>query len=474
MCDIKLETEDLEICRGCLSSNRRLYFVETAVYLPLLTEDQIPELDLMEHIALCWECMALLRKICGFRAQVQKAHMILQESLQLSPTKPNLSSLSVHQNFEYDAVFEEQTPHELPFFHETPSSTVEHDKIIVPTKYKTKVTLTEITCMKTCKVVLHDIFKNNIISEHPSDDSDDNENFGVDDSYSSSEEITETKHETREILSVVKEPNLQKGPNTTKEIIKTPATLKLGQKSQKLIDTKKVAPKRRTVNTAQTLSVKKVKHDSKNGKNKCETKTLEFLNIDNKTKFKVKDDICSDNEDAKADLNDSEFETQATKEKQSKLHADIKLNGDNEQKTTKRKRKIQFREINTRYRKIEQVLPYFQEIEMNEQDLKSTLEKDDAIVDKRKTHKCSICGVTRTLHIHLNGHALQKHRKTHPEHIINGIFHNPAPVLPQNSVWRCGVCARMMRREHIVAHMNEFHVRRFWCNFCEWSLKPFW
>ncbi|XP_063369848.1 zinc finger and BTB domain-containing protein 41-like [Cydia amplana] len=477
MCDIKLETEDLEICRGCLSSNRRLSFVETAVYLPLLTEDQIPELDLMEHIALCWECMALLRKICGFRAQVQKAHMILQDSLQLLLTKPTLSTLSIHQNFEYDAVFEEQTLHELPFFYKTPISTVEHDKVIVPTKYKTKVTKTEITHMKTCKVVLHDIFKNNIKSEHLSDHSDGNENFGADDSCSSSEEITETKHDIRDILSLVKQPNLQKGLNTTKEIIQTPATLKLGQKSQKLIDTKKVAPKRRTVNTAQTLSVKKVKHNSsKDGKNKCETKALESLNIDNKTKLKVKDDICSDDEDDNADLNHSEFETQARKEKQSKLHADIKINGDNKQKKTKRKRKkgIKFREIKTRYRNIEQVLPYFQEIEMNEQDLKTTLEKDDAIVDKRKTHKCSICGVTRTLHVHLNGHALQKHRKTHPEHIINGIFHNPAPVLPQKSVWRCGVCARMMRREHIVAHMNEFHVRRFWCNFCEWSLKPFW
>ncbi|XP_063542701.1 PR domain zinc finger protein 5-like [Cydia strobilella] len=478
MCDIKLEPEDLEICRGCLSSDRTLSSVETAVYLPLLTEDQILELDLKKHIALCWECMALLRKICGFRAQVQKAHMILKDSLQLLPTKPTLSSLSVHQNFEYDAVFEESTPHELPFFYEL-SSTVDHDKVIVPTKYKSMVTKTKISNMKHVKVVLHDIIKNNIKTEHPNDDSDDNENFGADDSYSSSEEITETKNDSREILSVVKQPNLQEGPKITKEINKTTATLKLGRKSQRLIDTKKIALKRRKVDTAQKLSVKTVKHNSiKHGKNKCEIKTLESLNIDNNTKLEVneEDNIYSDDEDAKADLNQSEFETQARKEKQSGLHTDIKFKADNEQIKAERKRKktSRFREIKMRYKKIEQVLPYFQEIEMNKQDLKITLEKDDAIVDKQKIHKCSICGVKYQLHIHLNGHALRNHRRTHPEHFDNTNFNNPALVLPQKSVWRCDVCARMMRREHVVAHMNEFHVRRFLCNGCDWSLKPFW
>ncbi|XP_063629096.1 zinc finger protein ZFP2-like [Cydia splendana] len=474
MCDIKLELEDLEICRGCLSSNRRLSFVETAVYQPLLTEEQIHELDLTEHIALCWECMALLRKTWGFRAQVQKAHTILQDSLQLLPAKPTLSSLSFHQNFEYDAVFEESTSHEVPLFDETPSSTVHRDKVIVPTKYKTKLTKTEITNMKTVKVVLHDIFKNNIKSEHPSDD---NESFGADDTYCSSEEITETKNDTREIFSVVKQPNLQKGPKITREIITTPAILKQGRKSQKIIDTKQVAPKRRKVDTALKLPIKIVKHNSMDGKNQCEIKALESLNIDTKIKSEVKEnDIYSDDEDDKADLNYSEFETQARKEKQSKLHTDIKVNSHNEQKKTQRRRKegIKFKVVNTRFRKIEQILPYFQEIEMNEQDLKSTLEKYDAIVDKRKIHKCNICGVTYQLHIHLNGHALQRHRKTHPEYLINGIFHNPAPVLPQKSVWRCGVCARMMRREHIVAHMNEFHLRRYLCNGCGWSLRPFW
>ncbi|XP_063388268.1 zinc finger protein 37-like [Cydia fagiglandana] len=465
MCDIKLEPEDLEICRGCLSSNRRLSFVETAVYQALLNEEQIHELDLTEHIALCWECMAVLRKICGFRAQVQKAHTILQASLQILPTKDTLSSLSFHQNFEYDAVFEESTPHELPLVYETPSLTVHRDKVIIPTKYKTKLTKTEITNMKTVKVVLHDIFKNNIKSEHPSDGSDDNENFGADDSYSSSEEITETKSDTREILSVVK-PNLQEGPKITKEIMTTPAILKQSRKSQKLIDTKQVAPKRRKVDTAQNISIKIVKHNSMGDKNKCEIKAIKSEVED--------DDIYLDDEDA--ELNYSEFETKARKEKQSKLHTDIKVNCDNGQKKTQRKRKegIKFRVLKTRFRKIEQVLPYFQEIEMNEQDLKSTLEKDDAIVDERKTHKCNICGMTYQLQIHLNGHALQRHRKTHREYLINGIFHNPALVMPQKSVWRCGVCARMMRREHIVAHMNQFHLHRYMCNGCDWSLKPFW
>ncbi|XP_063542247.1 zinc finger protein 845-like [Cydia strobilella] len=473
MCDIKLEPEYLEICRGCLSSNRRLSSVETAVYQALLTEEQIHELDLKEHIALCWECMALLRKTWGFRAQVQKAHIILQDSLQLSPTKPTLSSLSVHQNFEYDAVFEENTPHELPICYE-PSSTADHDKVIVPTKYKTEVTNSDIKSIKTVKVVLQDISKNYIKSEHPSDDSDATENLEADDSYISSEEMTETNNDTREILrktavnrlSVVKQRNIQEGPKITKKNIKTPALLKLGQESQKSIDTKKVAPKRRTV-TSQKLSVKILKHNS--------IKDEGSSNIDNKNKVK-EDDIDSDIQDTKADLNHSEFKTQAKEEKQPDLHTKIKSEGGEQKKseTKKKKHTLKFRKINTKYKKIEEVLPYFQEVEMNEQDLKSTLEKDDAIVDKHKIHKCSICGVTFQLLINLKGHALRNHKKTHPEHFDNTNFNNPALVLPQKSVWRCDVCARMMRKEHVVAHMNEFHVRRFLCNGCEWSFKPFW
>ncbi|XP_061723837.1 zinc finger protein 62 homolog [Cydia pomonella] len=477
MSDIKLEPEDLEICRGCLSSNRRLSTVETAVYLSLLTKDQIHELDLMEHIALCWECMALLRKTSGFGAQVQKAHMILQDSLQLLPTKPTLSSLSVHRHFEYDAVFEESTPPELPIFYE-PRSAVDHDKVIVPTKYKTEVTKSDVKNLKTVKVILHDIFENNIKSEH---DSDDNENFEAEDIYISSEEMTKTKTDTREILRKTVRQNVQDpGPKITKEINNT-AILKLKQESQKIVDTKKVTPKRRQVNTAQTFSVKIVKHTIKHGKNKSEIKVLRSSNIDNKTKLEVEeDDIDSDNQDARADLKHYEFETQVKKEKQPELHTNIKLEGhntNNVQKKTgakKKKHTLKFRKLNTKYKKIEEVLPYFQEIEMNEQDLKSTLEKDDAIVDKHRIHKCSICGVTFQLLINLKGHALRNHKKTHPEHFNNTNFNNPALVLPQNSVWRCDVCARMMRREHIVAHMNEFHVRRFLCNGCEWSRKPFW
>ncbi|XP_048001189.1 zinc finger protein 595-like [Leguminivora glycinivorella] len=462
MCDIKVEPGDAAVCRGCLSSDRRLSSVDTAVFLPLLTE-QTHELDLKQHVALCWECVALLRRTIGFRAQVQRACKILQDSLQLLPTKPTLSSLSVHRNFGYDAVFDGSTPNELPIIYETPSSGMK--------KYKTQDTRSQIVDVKTIKVVLCDS-KNNIKSEHPSGDSDSDSFFNTDDSYSSSQEITETKNYISQIvpnlavnrLSIRKQTNLDKKPK--KGVNKTP-TIK-----------KKVAQNRTKVNTAQKHSLKIVKHSSiKDGENNFKMKALESSNIDYKTKAKIKEDEDSDKEHTKGHLHHSETHTK--KEKQPEINTNIKLEGDHlyvqKQKQTKtRKCSLKIRKINTKYKYIEEVLPYFQEIEMNEQDLKITLEKDDAIVDKLKIHKCSICGVTFQLLVNLKGHALRNHKKTHPEHFKKTEFLNPPLAQPPRSVWRCAACARLMRREHVLAHMNEFHFHRFLCNSCEWSRKPFW
>ncbi|XP_048001171.1 zinc finger protein 37 homolog isoform X2 [Leguminivora glycinivorella] len=464
MCDIKVEPKDVEICRGCLSPSRRLSPVDAADYLPLLTEDQTLELDVNKPAVLCWECAALLRRTVLFLARVQRAHRILHDYSQLVPIITTLSSLSVHHNFEYDAVFEENTPPELPLLYKEPSSLVHHDKVVVPTKYKTEDTKTDVNIIKTVKVVLEDVLQKNIKSECPSDDSDDDYSVDDDDSCSSSGEVIDTRNDSRETirivainkLPVVKQQNLQEEPEITRDIIKTPALLKLEQELQQFIRSNKVAPKRRRANPAQRKSVKIVKHNSNKGRNKS----------------KIKVEIDLDNPADKADLNLS-------------AQTNFKLNETPfYKKAQKKKEKTQskvfskYREVRTRFRNIEEVLPYFREIEMNEQDLKRTLEKDDAIVDKLRPHKCNLCGYQYALAKHLRGHALAKHKSTHPELFERSVFRNPAPALPPVlracAAWRCAVCARALRRAHLVAHMNEAHPRKYLCNACDWSVKPFW
>ncbi|XP_061723857.1 zinc finger protein 614-like isoform X2 [Cydia pomonella] len=473
MLDIKLEPDDLEICRGCLSSDRRLSSVTTDDFRPLLTEDQSLEMDHQASITLCWECLALLHKTRKFQRQVQKAHTILQDSLLLSPAKPTLSSLSVHQHFEYDAIFEESTPTELPISYETP----EHHKVIVPTKYKTKGTKSSIENENTDKVVLNDIYgdvkcNNDIKIEHPDDDSDadvDQYLESDDRNLNSSEEITETKMRPRKSLrkaannSEVKHLNQQNTQNLRKESskMKTPAMLK------KVIVRKQKTPKKRITN-----SIKKCSDEIEIGT---------INNIDNNKK--VENDLSdAGSQDAAVaskrkkhlkQAEDPDFNVDTKKGISSNDNDTLigiqENKGDHKEKPIKKKerskltKKLKYNKIFTKYKKIEHVLQYFQEIEMSQQDLKSTLEKDDAIVDDKYPVKCTICGMMLMFARSLDAHAYRYHRKTLPDLIVNKRFIYPPLQLPQKSVWRCCACSRMMRKEHIVAHMNRYHSMQYYC-----------
>ncbi|XP_063387810.1 zinc finger protein 583-like [Cydia fagiglandana] len=476
MFDMKLEPEGLEICRGCLSSDRKLFSVATDDLRPLLTEDQSLELDHQASVTLCWECLALLRKTRKFQGQVQRAHAILQESLQLPPAKPTLSSLSVHQKFEYDAVFEESTPTELSISYETPET------FIVPTKYKTKGTKSSIENVKTLKVVLNDIyenvkFNNNIKIEHPNTDSDadDNEYFEPDDgNFSSCEDTTETKIDPQESLrevannTVVKHSKKQKRSKLTKEIsiMKTPAILKTAIVKKiklpiKIKNTNLIEKCSNEIEIGTTNNIDnstKVENDNSDEGSQdvkaVASKRKKHAKLEEDPDFKVEDikgEISSDDNDALIEIDEN------------------KAKDDEEKPIKKKERRIltprlKYKKIFTKYKKIEDVLPFFQEIEMSQQDIKRALEKDDAIVDKKYPVKCSICGMLLMFVRSLEAHSYRyDHRKNFPSQIINKRFVYPPLSLPQKSVWRCSVCARMMRKEHIVAHMNRYHCLQYFC-----------
>ncbi|XP_063629090.1 zinc finger protein 37-like isoform X1 [Cydia splendana] len=497
MMSVKIEYEDPGICRGCLSSDRKLASVASGdLYFSLLTEEQKLEALTIPQIALCWECMAVLNRTRRFKAQVQNAHKILQESLQLSPTKPTLSSLTVHYKFEYDAVHEEGKPYEEPsvFVEQKPTKTEEKIKVIIPTKYKATVTTNNVENVKSFKDVINDLLKNVKIdkdadTEHPNNDSDDgedDENFEADDrNYSSSDEMSVSEDDTlkqlpkaakntKNSLPIVKPKQndvtitktvtktLNKNVDTKKievPLIKTPAMLKLEMELKKHMSVMKVAPKEATINSQKKRDEKKVTDDKnirKSDPDEDEPKRKK------QKQSELDPDFDVDGDDDYATDDSEEFKATG-----------IKKSAEDDGKTEKQRK---FRKTITHYKNIAEVSSYFTEIEMNEQEIKCALDKDDAIVRDKKPKKCNICGVLFGHRRALMHHGLRLHKSNHPGQYRKGDWYNPPLVYPEKSVWRCHLCARMMRKEHTVAHMDEYHRTQYFCNGdgCEWCERPFW
>ncbi|XP_048001143.1 zinc finger protein 567-like [Leguminivora glycinivorella] len=434
--DIKLEAEDLEICRGCLSSDRSLSPVATKDLSPLLTEDQALDLDRLASVTLCWECLALLRRTYKFQRQVQRAHMIQQDSLQLLPPKPSLSSLSVHQNVKYDVVLEETAPTVLYSFYESP----EYNKVIIPTKYK--------NIQKDSSIQ-----KGNIKIEHPNDfsDAEDMSPKQDDGNISSKEGITETKPVTLKSLQI------EKTPKSSKE---TSALLKVEKELKKKITKQKMPIKRN--NSIEKCSVQIKINNANNIDN---TVDVEKDNNDNNQVAKAI--VASKRKNKVEKVKDPNLETEDFKEKGNLDSNKAKITQNEipfkDRKRSKKTKKLKYKKIFTKYKKVEDVLQYFEEIEMSQDDLKMALEKDDAIVDKKYPVKCSICGMMLMYARSLDAHAYRYHRKNRPDLIVNKRFVYPPLQLPEKSVWRCRACARAMRREHVLAHMNWRHTLRYYC-----------
>ncbi|XP_061727519.1 uncharacterized protein LOC133532746 [Cydia pomonella] len=124
---IKTESDDL-ICRGCLSTDRRLSpLANYDMFLSLLVEKQRTEALSKPYILICWECNATLRRFQLFRGQVRRAHTVLEESLTL-PIKTTLSCLSIRIKDKYDACFEDsQLLEENPYFKIPSLESIKHE-----------------------------------------------------------------------------------------------------------------------------------------------------------------------------------------------------------------------------------------------------------------------------------------------------------------------------------------------------------
>ncbi|XP_063391924.1 GDNF-inducible zinc finger protein 1-like [Cydia fagiglandana] len=123
---IKTESDEL-ICRGCLSTDRRLCpLANYDMFLSLLVEKQRTEALSKPYILICWECNATLRRFQLFRGQVQRAHVALEETT--LPTKNTLSCLSIRTKDKYDACFEDsQLQDENSYFINPRVDSIKHE-----------------------------------------------------------------------------------------------------------------------------------------------------------------------------------------------------------------------------------------------------------------------------------------------------------------------------------------------------------
>ncbi|XP_048002945.1 zinc finger protein 239-like isoform X2 [Leguminivora glycinivorella] len=87
---VKRECDDL-ICRGCLSTDRRLSPLSNYdLFLSFLAEKQRTEVLSKPYILICWECNTVLRRFQLFQCQVRRAHTVLEESLTLEMHKEHI------------------------------------------------------------------------------------------------------------------------------------------------------------------------------------------------------------------------------------------------------------------------------------------------------------------------------------------------------------------------------------------------
>ncbi|KAL0858396.1 hypothetical protein ABMA27_012277 [Loxostege sticticalis] len=114
MYSIKLEYDKIDlnsgVCRGCLSTDRRVTILRNHVdlFLSLLgAQQQFCE----PRLILCWECVAHLRKIQSFQNRIQHAQFVLQQSVYKLDNIPitALSNLATVKKDFYDAAFEHST-----------------------------------------------------------------------------------------------------------------------------------------------------------------------------------------------------------------------------------------------------------------------------------------------------------------------------------------------------------------------------
>ncbi|CAH2083752.1 unnamed protein product [Euphydryas editha] len=107
---IKIEIE--YVCRGCLSFDRKVEPLKknAGLFFILLADQFIPKNSSYFNIHLCWECVALLRKVAMFQMQIQRSKNIFLQNLdKIKKPVECLSHLSIFHKSSYDEVIEYET-----------------------------------------------------------------------------------------------------------------------------------------------------------------------------------------------------------------------------------------------------------------------------------------------------------------------------------------------------------------------------
>ncbi|XP_050360150.1 zinc finger protein 420-like [Nymphalis io] len=103
---VKVELDT--VCRGCLSVDRKIVPLKNNVslFFILIADQYIPKDSKYFNMYLCWECVALLRKVALFQKQIQKSKDIFLENFTQPRHMESMSHLkTVHKN-KYDFTIE--------------------------------------------------------------------------------------------------------------------------------------------------------------------------------------------------------------------------------------------------------------------------------------------------------------------------------------------------------------------------------
>ncbi|XP_045456165.1 zinc finger protein 879-like [Melitaea cinxia] len=105
---MSIKIEFVNVCRGCLSSDRNIKPMKnnTSLFFFLLEDSIIPKESNYFNMHLCWECMALLKKVAEFQKQIQRSKDIFIQELENKKPCLSLSRLSVHHKNNYDEIIE--------------------------------------------------------------------------------------------------------------------------------------------------------------------------------------------------------------------------------------------------------------------------------------------------------------------------------------------------------------------------------
>ncbi|KAI8431344.1 hypothetical protein MSG28_015884 [Choristoneura fumiferana] len=415
-----------EICRGCFSTDRRLSpLANYNLYFSLLDDKQKLEALKSPAMQLCWECNASLRRLKLFQTQVQQAHRLLHELVELEGQLPaeGLSQLHVCYKQDYDVIIEDDL------------DDIE-EQLIIPVKEETKLVFNE---------------NLNPDDDHTFEDTDTLETHTELDLFVETMEnsIVETIPRKKYKLKKGNRPGLRSSrdiirplyPNRNNgnknDVKKT--KIRVGNTLKRKI---KQSNRKRCLNRKDPIQNVKVKKEN------------QTPDVGDTAAKDLQNEVTNDDgAEGSADLELGNVKDQNTKEKiEVDIHNIEQENHSDESDSENDNNDPDFEEK-------DELDEYFTKVDLGPEEVKHILDNELSYVSEEQPYGCNYCGMCFQMHKTLAIHKRNRHKQiarcTNPVYLM----------------YRCNICHKIVRQEHTEAHMKYLHRRRYSCKECD---KEFW